>query len=67
MTNVPTSLRLEQGRMPAPAPALRNLRFRLFHGLDLSLDIDAIADHHAAGLEDLVPRQTEVLAIDGRL
>src|SRR5215468_6603168 len=33
-------------------------------GLDVELDVDAVADQHAAGLEQLVPRQAEVLAVD---
>src|SRR6476661_2224704 len=43
-----------------------NLRRNLLHGLDLGLDLDLVPNEHAAGLERLVPRQTEVLAIDRR-
>src|SRR4029453_10497886 len=46
---------------------LGNLCFDLLHGLDFGLDLDAVADHHAAGFEHLVPREPEVLAIDRRL
>src|SRR4029077_11766551 len=44
----------------------RNLRGGLLHRLDFGLNLDAISDEHAAGLERLIPRQTEVLAIDRR-
>src|SRR4029079_17657980 len=43
-----------------------NLRRNLLDGLDLGLDFDLIPDEHAAGLQRLVPRQAEVLAIDRR-
>src|SRR6185436_2808056 len=36
-------------------------------GLDVELDVDAIADEHPAGFEHLVPLEAEVLAIDRRL
>src|SRR5690349_7992925 len=45
---------------------LRRLRRGRLHCLHLELDVDAIADQHAARLEQLVPLQAEVLAIDGR-
>jgi len=50
-------------------PSLRSggLDGRLPHGLDLDLDLDPLAHPHAAGLEDLVPGETEVLAVDGGL
>ena len=43
---------------------LGHLRFHLLHRLDLGFDLHAIADHHAAGFEHLVPREPEILAID---
>src|SRR5438128_645462 len=41
-------------------------RARGLDGLDLDRDLDLVADEHAAGLEELVPRQAEVLAVDRR-
>src|SRR5215216_1765973 len=40
---------------------------RRLHGLHFELDLDALAHQHTAGLERLVPREPEVLALDGRL
>src|SRR5450755_797501 len=37
------------------------------HGLQLELDLDAIAHQQAARLEDLVPLEAEVLAVEGAL
>src|SRR5262245_58944868 len=39
---------------------------RYLDGLHLQLDVDAIADEDAAGLEQLVPVQAEVLPVEGR-
>src|SRR5579862_4486055 len=47
-------------------PPSRGLRGRRLHGLDLELDLDLVADQHAARLEHLVPAQAEILAIDRR-
>ena len=44
-----------------------HLGFDLLDRLDLDLDVHAVADHHAAGLEHLVPGEPEVLPIDRRL
>src|SRR5262245_29100995 len=45
----------------------RRLRGRGLHRLHVELDVDALADQHAAGLEHLVPGEPELLAIDRRL
>src|SRR5262245_7724860 len=50
-----------------PVRASGRLHFDLLHRFDFSLDLDAVADHHAARLEHLVPREAEVLPIDRRL
>src|SRR5262245_27405162 len=44
--------------------ALRGLAGSGLHRLHLELQVDAIADEHTAGLEQLVPREPEALAID---
>src|SRR5262249_7434591 len=36
------------------------------HGLQVELDLDALADEHAACFEHLIPLETEVLAVDRR-
>src|SRR5256885_8771821 len=36
-------------------------------GLHVELDVDAVPDEHAARLEDLVPLEAEILALDRRL
>jgi transcriptional regulator of acetoin/glycerol metabolism len=39
-----------------------DLRFDLLHRLDLGLDLDAVADHYAAGLEDLAEVERDYVA-----
>jgi hypothetical protein len=34
------------------------------NGLDIEGNVDLITDDHAAGLENLIPIQTEVFAVD---
>src|SRR5262245_18819925 len=45
----------------------RGLDGRRSHAFHFELDVDAIADQHAARLEHLVPLETEVLAVEGGL
>src|SRR5579864_415105 len=41
--------------------------FHLLDRLDVGFDVHAVTDHHPSGLQDLVPCQPEVLAVDRRL
>src|SRR6185295_16049378 len=47
--------------------ALSDLRFDLLDRFDVGFDVHAVADHHPSGLQHLIPREPEVLAIDRRL
>mgnify|MGYP007026942148 CR=1 FL=1 len=49
--------------LPPPSSATGDLRGGLDR-LHVEGEVDAVADQEAAGLEDLVPRQAEVLAAD---
>lgn len=42
----------------------RSLHIRCSDCLDVDIDIDTVADEHAAGLERLVPFQAEVFPVD---
>src|SRR5262249_13907988 len=45
----------------------RGLLCRCPDGLHFEIDVDAIADEDAAGLEHLIPGETEVLSVERRL
>src|SRR6266478_1651055 len=53
-------------RPPDRNDPLGYLLRRLFHGLDLEHELHLVAHQDAAGLQCLVPAQTEILAIDAR-
>src|SRR6478735_8697135 len=59
-----------EARAGLAALALRrsgDLRLDLLDRFDVGFDVHAVTDHHPAGLQHLVPREPEVLAIDRRL
>src|SRR5258705_940422 len=59
---------MTRGRLGAPRlGGLADLGFYLLARSDVGFDVHAVTDHHPAGLQHLVPRESEVLAIDRRL
>src|SRR5262245_34025524 len=56
--------RICRASMTRSSPGSGRVHRGRLYALQVELDLDAFADEHAAGLERLVPPQTEVLAID---
>src|SRR5580765_4064308 len=51
-------------KLPKKIRGSGDLGFDLLDRLDVGFDVHAVTDHHPAGLQHLVPREPEVLAID---